>query len=271
MDYYQTLGVGKNASADDIKKAYRGLAMKYHPDRGGDEKKFKEIEEAYRTLSDPQKRQEYDNPQPHFQHQFHTGNMDDIFAHFFAGTPFSFRQNRPQRNRTITIKVEMTLKDIMIGKELFGSIKLPSGRDQALEIKIPAGVSHGDNIKFRGLGDDSIPNLERGDLIAQIVEFQDPIFERNGFDLLMPIKISVFDAILGKTVKVTLPDEKSLEVNIPPAVQPEQRIKCSRQGIPHPHSTLRGDLYLKVSVLVPKNMSDEDKKIIERFNESYGS
>ena len=135
MDYYSTLGVAKSATTEEIKKAYRSMAMKYHPDRGGDEKKFKEIEEAYRTLSDPQKKQMFDmgidpnqsgNQGFHqggpFEFHFGGGGMDDMFHHF----GFGFQQPR-RRNKTISISVELTLEEVLIGKDINAEVSTGLG------------------------------------------------------------------------------------------------------------------------------------------------
>jgi curved DNA-binding protein len=274
MDYYSILGVQRNASQDEIKKAYRQKAMKHHPDRGGDANKFKEIEEAYRTLSDQQKRSEYDNPQHQFRsHHFRDNHMDDFFNQFGFGPfgPFGHQQRMP-RNKTVTIRVEMTLKEIITGKDLIGSIMLPSGREQALELKIPPGVNNGDAIKFKGLGDDSIPGVDRGDLVAQVMEIPDPVFIRDGANIVMPFNLSVFDAILGKKITIKTPEEKELEITIPQGMQPGQMIKCGGHGIPRGGGRgVRGDLYLRCHITIPKNITEQDKDTIKALSSRYGS
>jgi len=269
-DFYQTLGVGRNATEDEIKKAYRKLAGKHHPDRGGDTKMFQTIEEAYRTLSDPQSRAEYDNPQPQFG--FNTSNMDDVFGAMFGGNPFGgFRQRAMTRNKTVNIRVDMTLEEILRGKEVVGSIKLPSGRDQALHLNIPSGVTIGDTIRFRGIGDDSIPNIPRGDLIAQIVEVPHPLFKRDGKHLYADYTISVFDAIIGKTVRVNTVDGTQLDISVPPGIQPDQKIKCDGYGMPSLNDPRRGNLFVQIKVIVPRNMFTEDRLIVEELAKRYGA
>jgi curved DNA-binding protein len=269
IDYYQTLGVPKTANADDIKKAYRKLAMKYHPDRGGDVGQFQKIQEAYAVLSDDQKRAQYDNPQP--QYTFNTGNFDDMFgAMFGASAPFGFQRARSNRNKSINIRVEMTLEEILRGKEIVGNIRLVSGRDQTININMPPGVVTGDSIKFQGLGDDSIPGVPRGDLIAQVVEIPHPRFQRNGKDLYMNFSVSAFDAMLGKTVRVTTLDDRQLEVNIPAGIQSEQMIKCDGYGLPGFNDARRGNLFLKIKISIPKNIFTEDKQKIEELAKRYG-
>lgn len=276
MDYYQTLGVNRNASQDEIKKAYRKLASKHHPDKGGDKQKFQEIEEAYRTLSDDQKRAEYDNPQSHFSGfgggPFGGMDPNDIFGSMFGGGVHfghGFRQ-QVRKNRSITITIQVTLKEILVGKNVVGSIKLPSGHDQAIQITIPPGVETGDAIKYSGLGDDSISEYPRGDLIAQIQEIPDPVFRREGMDVVVEQTISVFDAILGTKLKITTIDDKTIELTVPAGTKPGTVFSCAKHGLPNKKFTgKRGNMYVKVTVSIPEKISDADKLTLEGFRERY--
>lgn len=269
MDYYNTLGVSKTASADEIKKAYRKLAAKHHPDKGGDTAEFQKVEEAYRTLSDPQKRAEYDNPQT--QYSFHTHNMDDIFGSMFGGSPFGFNQRRQMRkNKSINIVVQMSLKDLLFGKDVVGSIKLPSGRDQALQIRIPKGVSTGDAIKFSGLGDDSVAGIPRGDLIAQIQEVPHPNFQRDGANLYTDVSISAFDAMLGTSVIIETVEESTLDVTVPAGIQPGQLLACNGYGLPKNHQTgVRGNLYVRMNITIPRITDAVDESAIKQLKTKY--
>lgn len=272
MDYYSILGVSKTASQDDIKKAYRKMASKHHPDRGGDTAQFQKIEEAYRTLSDDQTRAQYDNPSS--QYAFHTGNMNDmndLFGAMFGGNPFGggFRQ-QSRKNRNINIRVEMTLEEILVGKEVTGSIRLPSGKEQAIKLSIPQGVQNGDSIRFRGLGDDSIPNMPRGDVITQIIELPHPRFKRDGRNLYAEVQVSAFDAMLGKTIRFYTLESKELEIKIPAGIQPGQLIKCDSYGLPSgPHNLHRGTLFIQVQITIPKELSSDDRNQIEQLSARY--
>ena len=148
MNYYETLGLNRGASSDEIKKAYRSMAMKYHPDRGGDERKFKEIEEAYRTLSDPEKKnlidsgidpsrqQRYSNSWQNGPFEFHFGGqpgMEDILHQF----GFGFQNKRAMRNKSYNINIRVTLEEVLSGKDVDAEIGLPNGKKKLINIKIP--------------------------------------------------------------------------------------------------------------------------------------
>ena len=143
MDYYKVLGVPASATQDEIKSAYRKLAMKHHPDRGGDPKKFQEIQEAYDTLSDEQKRAEHDNPNP-FGHGggYNPFQGDDgIFSTFFGNPGFGFQFNQGPKNGNIGATVELNLEEVMTGKPIDAEITFRNGQKKLVSIQIPAGIA----------------------------------------------------------------------------------------------------------------------------------
>jgi DnaJ-class molecular chaperone len=265
-DYYQILGVQKDASADDIKRAYRKLASQHHPDKGGDVQKFQEIEEAYRILSDPDKRQEYDNPKPQFQGGMPPG-FEDIFSQTFGfGHPFAdfFGRRQPaQRNRHLNLETHITLADAYYGKDLIANIKMPNGRDQVLEIKIPQGIRDGTTIRLAGMGDNSIPNQPPGDLHLKVNIVAHEKFSRMDDDLHMDITITCIEAMLGKPMTIDTLDGKTLEINISPGTQHGQILAIQGYGMPNMHDVrFKGRLLIKVNISIPKFLTDEQKQAL---------
>lgn len=273
MDYYSTLGVNRRASAEEIKKAYKKMAMQHHPDRGGDERKFKEIEEAYRTLSDPQKKQMLDmgmdpnRSQSHrqdspFEFHFGTGNMDDIFANFGFGM-------RPGRgNKNLSINVDITLEDVLTGKTINAEIGAKNGKSKYINIEIPPGIEHGQQIRYEGMGDDTIPSFRPGDLIVNVRIINNRLFKREGSNVLIEKPISVWDAMLGCELETETLDNKQLKIVVPPGTQPDTVFSCKGEGLPNMRTRIRGNLMIRVKIQIPKNLTTAQ---IEKINQiKYG-
>ncbi len=271
MDYYAALGLRRGASDAEIKKAYRSMAMKHHPDRGGDEKKFKEISQAYEALSDPEKKRIVDlggDPyaQPGFRNQgspfeFHFGTEDlnDIFGNF----GFGFGGRPQRRNKSLNINVEVSLEDILNGKTINAEIGIPGGRKKIINIEIPAGIEHGQQIRYEGMGDNSIPDVRPGDLIVNVLISRHPSFKREGDSLVFEKSISAWDAMLGTNIDIVTLDKKNLSITIPPGTQPDTVLSCRGEGLPNMRSRQRGNLLVKVKVSIPKNLSIEQMQKIK--------
>lgn len=280
MDYYSTLGINRGASPEEIKKAYKRMAMKHHPDRGGDEKKFKEISQAYDILSNPQKKQMFDsgidpnrtnssgfrNNDPF---EFHFGGgppsgMEDIFTHFGFG--FGSRPHR--RNQSINISVNLTLEEVLQGKDITAEVSLPSGQRKIVNINVPPGIEHGQQIRYQGMGDNSIPDFRPGDLIVNINVLRHHQFIRDGSNIIIEKKISVWAALLGETITITTLNSKSLDVKIPEGTQPDTVLSCKGEGLPYVQNpSLKGDLLIKIKIDIPRNLSVEQKNIIKGIYE----
>jgi len=255
MDYYSILGVGKNASDKELKSAYRKLAMQNHPDRGGDEKKFKEINEAYDTLKDPQKRQAYDNPQVNMNSSDFTnayGNFDDIFNSMFRNA-----RGRPQpKNRDIHVSASIELRDVLYGRLLIFEYRLQSGKNERVEIEVPRGVGDNQMIRYRGLGDDGNPRVSRGDLIVKFITTPLKKWRRDGQNLHTTIDISAFDAILGIETEIETLDSRRLNIKIPAGTNPDTVLSIAGYGLPYLNDSRRGNIFVKVRVIVPKIKDD---------------
>jgi curved DNA-binding protein len=273
-DYYQTLGVNENASPDEIKKAYRTLANKHHPDKGGDQARFKDISVAYENLSDPQKKAEYDqqrmNPMG-TQFHFHTGNpFGDIFGGnpFPQGHPFGdiFGGHRGQirRNRDLNIQCTVSLVDSYLGKELEANFQLPSGRHQTVKINVPAGIANNDTIRYNGLGDDSVQNAPRGNLNVTIIVTPDPNFERRGDDLYAIVNITPIEAMIGckKTVYSITGDK--MELDIRPGIESGVEFASNGNGFTNVNNGHRGRF---VSIIKIKTPTVTDPTLITKLKD----
>jgi len=291
QDYYKTLGVPRGASADEIKKVYRKLAMRYHPDRNpGDkqaEDRFKEINEAYQVLSDPQKRSRYDQLGDSYSQWQQTGapgnfdwgqwsagqggvqevNLDDLFGDgtfsdffrsIFGGTPVgqTLRGRTSRGAPSIQAPVTISLKEAFNGT----TRTLQSG-NRRVDVKIPSGVRTGTKIRAPSAGqvrsDGSSPDLY---LILDVDE--DPLFERDGDDLHTHVTIDVFKAILGGEEEVKTLSGKVV-LTIPAGTQPEQVFRLAGRGMPvlrHPQST--GDLYVHLKVQIPRQLNARQRSLL---------
>jgi DnaJ-class molecular chaperone len=251
------------------------MAAQHHPDRGGDTATFQEVQAAYATLSDPEKRQQYDNPQPQFGGGgFHFGGgmppgFDDFFAQAFGqgGNPFfgqGFRQ--PQRNRNLNLQTTITLEEAYLGKNLMANVGLPSGLEQVLEVKIPPGVRDNTVLRLAGMGDDTLNNVPRGDIHLTINIQPHHIYQRQGDDLLRTLTVSCFDAILGKTVKFDTLDGKTLEVNVAPGTQHGQTLAVQGYGMPYmADPRMKGRLLLEINITIPTDLNQQQKDLVKQL------
>jgi DnaJ-class molecular chaperone len=248
MDYYERLGVSRNASPDEIKRAYKKLAIKHHPDKGGDHETFASINEAYDTLKDPTKKQNYDNPQPQgfgpngFEGM---GGFEDLFSQF------GFRPQRQQQNNDIVISYTLDFKDIFTGKGVNINYNLPSGKPGYLDAAIPPGVNHGSNVRYAGLGDDSIPHLAPGNLILKIRVRPHPVWKREANNIFSVKELDIFDFIVGTTVEIITPIDRKFSLNVPKGTKPGTVFSITGHGIPDVHSGRPGNVHIKLEAKMP--------------------
>lgn len=258
MDYYKTLGVERGASQDEIKKAFRKLAMTHHPDKGGDENHFKKINEAYDVLSDPNKRSQYDNPAPKFNFNQNQGfgfdvhtngfNLNDVFSHIFGqGFPNQAKQQQRQQ-QVYRTRITISLMDSYNGSSHALQMHTPSGL-KAISLTIPKGVDTGNQIRYDNVIENSI-------LIVEFIVIPDLNFDRKGDDLYTNLSISVLDLIVGKKIQFNTFNGKTLELNIHPKTQPHQHIRIPGFGMPRQNGSY-GDQILLLKPFVPDNIDQE--------------
>ena len=277
MDYYGTLGLKRGASDEDIKKAYRKLAMKHHPDRGGDQNKFKEVSQAYEFLTNPEKKRIIDmggdpNAQPGmgggynqgpFEFHFGTQNMEDLFNNF----GFGFGTRPMRKNKSLNITVEITLEEVLSGKEISAEVGIPGGKKKIININIPPGIETGQQIRYEGMGDDTIRDLRPGDLIVNVMVRTHPNFKREGTHIYVDKVIDAWDAMIGTKVDIQTLDRKTLSISIPPGTQPETVFSCKGEGLPNMRTRQRGNLMVKIKVEIPRNLNISQKNLVEQIKQ----
>jgi curved DNA-binding protein len=300
-DYYKILGVERGTSADEIKRAYRKLAMQYHPDRNpGDkqaEDRFKEINEAYQVLSDPQKRSRYDQlGESYSQWQQNGGgpgnfnwnqwtsqpgaqqvNLDDLFgggafSDFFSaifggmgmGQPVRSQTLRGQgRGRTPAVQQQVT---ISLPEAFSGTTRTLQTGSKRVEVSLPAGAHRGTKVRVAGAGPAGADG-KPSDLYLVLDVADDPAFERDGDDLHTRVTIDVFKAMLGGEVEVRTMAGKVI-LTIPAGTQPEQVFRLAGRGMPQLKAPqVKGDLYVHVKVQVPRMLTDRQKSLLEKAAE----
>jgi curved DNA-binding protein len=297
-DYYKILGVNKNADNAQIKKAYRKLAMKYHPDHAKDDKdaeaKFKKISEAYAVLSDKEKRKQYDTfgstgfRQRYSQEDIFRGfDLGDILKEFgFGGTDFftsrgrdgtrfSFGGETPfggqARQRQTRIKgsdfvyeLPLTLQEVATGTSKTIQFKRTE-RIEKITVKIPKGMVTGKKLRLAGKGEIGPYGGPSGDLYIVSKVYDDPLFTVKGYDLYTNTEIKMSEAILGTSISVPTIAYKKLSVKIPPGTKHKTMMRLSGHGLPYMKGEGKGDLYVIIKVNIPKNLTKEQKKLIEEL------
>ena len=275
MTYYEILGVADNATADDIKKAFRRLASQHHPDKGGDTAKYQEIQRAYDTLSDNQKRQQYDMERNGFgggrEFRFHTGGMghpdiDAIFRNFgFGGDPFAGVRQQQRRNKDLRIEIPIPLVSTLEEQKKTVSVATTNGERSTVEVTIPRGVTSGTSIKYSGLGDNLFNTIPRGDLYVQFRVHNAENFLVNHVDLYTQVSVNCLLAITGGSIRVSGLDDKQFDITIPPGTQAGTRFRIPSQGLYQMNSNDRGHLYVEVALSVPQDLTKEQLEIIRNL------
>lgn len=272
MNHYEILGVGESVSSDELKKVYRKLASQHHPDKGGDTARFQEIQAAYNTLSDPDRRQQYDLERKGMgagpQVRWHSGDMhnvdiNEIFRNFgfgFGGMP---NQAPPRRNKDLRIEIPIALVTSLEEQKKTISVQTTNGERQTIEVVIPRGVTNGLQIKYAGLGDNLFNTIPRGDLYVHFAVHGDERFVVNNIDLYSSTSVNCLLAVIGGDVFVTGLDGKEFVITIPPGTQPGTRFRIPQQGLYQLNSIQRGDLFFELALTVPQNLESEQLDLIK--------
>ena len=291
-DYYAVLGVAKTATQDEIRKAFRKLARQHHPDVAKDKKtaeaKFKEINEANEVLSDSEKRKKYDElgadwnspgrhgPPPGFQQgggfDFGggSGGFSDFFEAFFGGRGQggNGRKRRAgfgafaQRGSDLELELPVTIEEALHGgRKAFGLDR--GGRAETVTVNIPRGVRVGQKIRLSGQGGDGIGGGERGDLYLLVKLAPHVDYRVDGFDLIRPVPVPVWSAVLGGDVEVPTPDG-AVKMKIPAGTQPGQKFRLKGRGLPSGKDT-RGDFFAEARVLLPTSLGEKERALWEQL------
>lgn len=302
---YEILGVDEKATDEQIRKAFRTLAVKKHPDAGGNEEEFKEISRAYEVLSDPQKRAEYDRAlkygafmggQPGvggypgdqgFSGMGGMGGMDwssiidsilhgegafgtewDPQATGFAGFN-GWGQPRPQKGADLTLEVDVTFDEALEGQTLKVSYRIPStGETQTLTVKIPAGAVDGGRLRYRGRGEYGANGGQRGDLVVCTRVASHPFYQREGADIFMDLPVSIYEASLGADVTIKAPGGKELKLKLPAGTQTGKTFRFKGMGAPDVKTKgATGSFYVKIVVEVPRDLSAEERELLVRLRD----
>lgn len=296
-NYYDVLGVNKNASQDDIKKAFRKQAKKYHPDANPDnpraEDQFKEVNEAYDVLSDPQKRQQYDmfgsaggaggfsggNPfsgqgygNGTYQGNVNVDDLEDIIGSIFGGgfrsgsnatggSPFGNTGGRPTKGQDIEQSISISLREAYEG-----TTRLLNKDGRQLKVSIPAGAKDGTKVRLSGEGHPG--RAGNGDLYLVVeVDDRSSPFERDGDDLTVDFEVDVFTAILGGTAQVETM-ERPVTLKVPAGTQSGRKFRLSGKGMPTLKGKQHGNLYARAMITVPENLTDEQTTLLEQLRDS---
>ena len=301
-DYYEVLGVAKTATDDDIKKAFRKLARRYHPDvNPGDktaETKFKEIAEAYEVLSDKKKRETYDRfghaaPQASgpggfpggfpgggqpFEYRFdgdpsQFSSFEDLFSGLFGGGGPPRRGGSPfgtaiaEDGEDILAEMEIDFMEALRGVVKVLTLESSSGRE-TVKVKVPAGIGDGQKIRLAGKGHPGTSGGEPGDLYIKLSVRPHPVLGRDGANLTMDVPVTVGEAINGAAIDVPTP-WGDVKLKVPAGVKTGQSLRLRGMGAPIPGQDVKGDMHVKLKIVLPENATPEAKAAAQVIDKAY--
>jgi curved DNA-binding protein len=300
QDYYAILGVKRDASADEIKKAYRKLAKKYHPDVSKEkdaEERFKEVQVAYDTLSDPEKRAAFDQlgqyrpgedfrPPPGWERnfRFEQGNLDDmldlseLFAHFGGAGAFGGRGSAGRRaggfamrGQDYEVTANLSLEELNRGTEVALDLAAPESTPdggtrrvpKTVRVRVPRGATAGQRLRVPGKGGAGAGGGPAGDLYLDIAVRPHPLFRADGHDLYLDLPVAPWEAALGAEVEVPTLDGR-VKIGVRPGSRAGQKLRLAGKGLATPGGG-HGDLYCVIQVVVPSVLSDRERKLYEEL------
>ena len=292
--FYDVLGVKKDASADEIKKAFRKLAVKYHPDAGGDEQKFKEISEAYETLGDEKKRREYDQMLMFggmsgggaggYSYSTNVGgNWADMFTNMrggdgFGGFDFSTifggaagqQARRSMRGSDLTLTISLTPEEAFKGTKRDVSYMVPSTGERArLTVEVPAGAYDGMKLRYHDRGEYGSNGGPRGSLVITTSVAEHSLFKRDGADVRLELPVSIWDLALGASVKVPTPGGNTLKLRIPAGTQDGKTFRFRDLGAPNvKRRGMFGAMYVTVRAQIPTRLSAKEREALETLRDA---
>jgi curved DNA-binding protein len=297
-DYYQILGVRKDATADEIRKAYRKLSRENHPDVKKDDKaaaeKFKKVQEAYAVLGDAEKRAQYDR----FGHAFHQAgggrtyqwsggpgpggagpidlgdlfgegiDLGDLFGGFAGRGGFGGGRRGPTARpaKGQDLRTEVTVPFLVAAEGGQHELSLSrTGRTERITVKIPAGLTDGSTIRLAGEGHPGAAGGPAGDLLLTVRVAPHPYFRREGNDLSVDVPITPAEAVLGAKVEAPTLSEGRVVVTIPPGTSSGRKLRLRGKGVPDRKTGTRGDLYVIAKIVVPESATPEQRELYERL------
>lgn len=263
MDYYSVLGVTQNSTKSEVKKAYKKLASKHHPDKGGDESEFKKIQEAYEVLSDPEKLAQWQQQgRQGFSGHWHSpkpNGFDDVMADWFgAGNRQWWGQQQPQKSPDTVSEITISLKEAY-----YGTTKTLNLGYRYEELKVPSGVRQGTKFRIPGGGMTQPGSDKPGDLIVKI-KIQAPSgFEVQGGDIITHIELNAINAMVGGNININTGLDRNLSVTIPPGTQDKAKLRLKGQGMPTNNNSNAGDIIVIIHITVP---SVKDPQHVQMLN-----
>ncbi len=289
-DYYQTLGVARSATHEEIRRAYKKLAKENHPDaKPGDKaagERFKQASEAYEVLGDEEKRQQYDQYGDAYKHVrqgggggagpvdlesvFGNGDFGDIFSSVFGGgggRPAGRRGRAPRAGENLTTSILIPFQMAATGGNYDVTIDRGSS-SETLAVKVPAGIQHGDTVRLAGQGSPGSGGGPSGDLLITVQIAPHPFFRREGRDLLLDCPLSLTEAALGTRIDVPTLNDGPVTLTIPPGTSSGMRLRLRGKGFLDRKSNANGDQYVIIKIIAPKTINDETRDLLGQLSQT---